>query len=259
LEEFPDYGLIMCGHSLGGAVTALLGAMLAEPASTGTAFVTSTRSQPRLLTDGRGFSSGTSHIELPPGRPIHVYAYGPPATMSPALRLATRGLITSIVHGNDVVPSLSLGTLHDHQAIALAFKNDNNEAKAEVRRRVWEGLQAGLASKWYNNSASTSSSLDEETQWAYAALKTLRASMMSSKLYPPGEVFAVESTAVLRREAFLVASDQVGRPATRIVLKYIRNVENRFREMRFGSSMLLDHMPGRYENALRRLTLGVVV
>ncbi|CRK43390.1 hypothetical protein BN1723_005642 [Verticillium longisporum] len=36
LDEFSDYGLILCGHSLGGAVTALLGTMLAEPSPTGT-------------------------------------------------------------------------------------------------------------------------------------------------------------------------------------------------------------------------------
>ncbi|KAI1472197.1 uncharacterized protein F4812DRAFT_2269 [Daldinia caldariorum] len=256
LEEFSDYGLVLCGHSLGGAVTALLGAMLAEPASTGTAFVTSAEPHQRLLASGQSHQTNP-HICLPPGRPIHVYAYGPPSTMSPSLQKATRGLITSTVHGNDLVPYLSLGVLHDFQAVALAFKTDNNDAKAEVRRRIWEGLQSGLANKWYNNGSKRSH--EEEDQWAYAALKTLRTSMMSSKLLPPGEVFSVESTPALRRDAFLQAgTDQVGRPATRIVFKYIRDVEARFREIRFGSGMLLDHSPGRYEDALRRLTLGVI-
>ncbi|KAI0850683.1 hypothetical protein F5Y00DRAFT_27000 [Daldinia vernicosa] len=256
LEEFSDYGLVLCGHSLGGAVTALLGAMLAEPASSGTAFVTSAEPHQRLLASGQSQQTA-SHICLPPGRPIHVYAYGPPSTMSPSLQKATRGLITSTVHGNDLVPYLSLGVLHDFQAVALAFKTDNSEAKAEVRRRIWEGLQSGLASKWYNNGSTRSH--EEEDKWAYAALKTLRASMMSSKLLPPGEVFSIESTPALRRDAFLQAgTDQVGRPATRVVFKYIRDVEARFREVRFGSSMLLDHSPGRYEGALRRLTLGVM-
>ncbi|KAI1778768.1 hypothetical protein F4818DRAFT_228860 [Hypoxylon cercidicola] len=255
LDEFSDYGLVLCGHSLGGAVTALLGAMLAEPATNGTAFITSAEPHQRLLSDGN--DQGMSHICLPSGRPIHVYAYGPPATMSPSLQKATRGLITSTVHGNDLVPYLSLGVLHDLQAMALAFKTDNSEAKAEVRRRIWEGLQSGLADKWYNNGPTHSN--EEEDKWAYAALKTLRASMMSSKLMPPGEVFSVESTPALRRDAFLQAgTGQVGRPATRIVFKYIRDVETRFREVRFGASMLVDHSPGRYEDALRRLTLGVM-
>ncbi|KAJ1324287.1 sn1-specific diacylglycerol lipase [Microdochium nivale] len=256
LEEFPDYGLVLCGHSLGGAVTALLGAMLAEPATSGTAFVTSAHQHKRLLTENSG-TTASPQICLPSGRPIHVYAYGPPATMSPSFQKATRGLITSTVHGNDLVPYLSLGVLHDMQAVALAFKNDNSEAKAEVRRHIMQGLQSGLADKWYNNAPKAASG--EEEQWAFAALKTLRASMMSSKLLPPGEVFSVECSAALRRDAFLRApEEQIGRPATRIVLKYIRDVETHFREIRFGASMLMDHSPGRYEDALRRLMLGVI-
>ncbi|KAI0010485.1 hypothetical protein F4779DRAFT_308440 [Xylariaceae sp. FL0662B] len=265
LEEFPEYGLVLCGHSLGGAVTALLGAMLAEPAAIGPAFVTSAEQHTRLLTDGRS-GEGSSHICLPSGRPIHVYAYGPPSTMSPSLQKATRGLITSVVNGNDLVPYLSLGVLHDFQAVALAFKTDNNEAKAEVRRRIWEGLQSGLADRWYNNDAHHPKHRagDEEDKWAFAALKTLRASMMSYKLLPPGEVFMVESTPALRRDAFLrpaaagEGEPQIGRPARRIVLRYVRDVEARFREVRFGASMLLDHSPARYEDALRRLAFGVM-
>ncbi|KAI1259038.1 hypothetical protein F5Y18DRAFT_320068 [Xylariaceae sp. FL1019] len=254
LEEFPDYGLVLCGHSLGGAVTSLLGAMLAEPASNGTGFVTSGEQHQRRLTAG----DRPQRLCLPPGRPIHVYAYGPPATMSPSLQKATRGLITSIVHGHDLVPYLSLGVLHDFQAVALAFKTDNNEAKAELRRRIWEGLRSGLADKWYNNNVKQSD--EEDDKWAYVALKTLRASMMSPKLLPPGEVFTLESTPVMRREAFTqeTLGQHLGRPASRIVLRYVRDVETRFREVRFGASMLLDHSPGRYEDALRRLTLGVV-
>ncbi|KAI1735038.1 hypothetical protein F4680DRAFT_318213 [Xylaria scruposa] len=255
LEEYPDYGLVLCGHSLGGAVTALLGVMLAEPSISGTGFLTSATEHPKLL--GDVVSPGMSaYISLPPGRDIHVYTYGSPATMSPSLQKATRGLITSTVHGNDMVPYLSLGVLHDFQALALAFKSDNNDAKAEVKRRVWEGLRSGLADKWYSNPIEQPNEDDEH--WSLVALKTLRASMMSSKLLPPGEVFKIESTSVMRRDAFTKeVIDDIGKPATRIVLKYIRDVESHFREVRFGASMLTDHSPGRYEDALRRLNLGV--
>ena len=255
LEENPGYGLVLCGHSLGGAVTALLGVMLAEPSTTGAGFLTSAAQQLKLLDDGSPWAP--TQICLPSGRPIHVYAYGPPAIMSPSLQKATRGLITSTVHGNDMVPYLSLGVLHDFQALALAFKTDNNEAKAEIKRRVWEGLRSGLADKWYSNP--TKQSNEDDEHWGYIALKTLRVSMMSSKLLPPGEVFKVDSTLVMRRDAFTQETlDEVGRPATRIILKYIKDVEAHFREVRFGASMLTDHSPGRYEDALRRLTLGVV-
>lgn len=291
LEENPDYGLVLCGHSLGGAVTALLGVMLSEPVDFGVSFVTSDQPHSRLLPASTDSIQASSHspanIALPPGRPVHVYAYGPPSTMSPSLRNATRGLITSVVHGQDLVPYLSLGVLHDFQAVALAFKTDNADAKSEIKQRVWEALQGGLMDKWKGKPKGDDSSAinEEDEQWAFAAFKTLRASMMSEKLLPPGEVFVVETEKVLRRDAFVrpeaaAASSSsaaagtagkgkgkegqggvryVGRPARRIVLKYVRDVEARFREVRFGATMLTDHNPAKYEDALDGLRFGVVV
>jgi hypothetical protein len=184
--------------------------------------------------------------------------------MSPTLRLATRGLITTIINGQDLVPYLSLGVLHDLQAVALTFKTDTTGAKGEVRARVWSGLTSGLSDKWYAGRPATQVS-EEDDQWAYSALKALRASMLSAKLVPPGEVFCVETMPVLQRNAFTHgpgAGDQgarsLGRPATRAVLRYVRDVEKRFGELRFGGSMLLDHSPGRYEASLRALGRGVL-
>jgi hypothetical protein len=270
LEECPDYGLVLCGHSLGGGVTALLAILLSEPSPAGASFVTTSYSQPApqlLLTISTSDHSTApaQQLSLPPGRPIHVYAYGPPATLSPSLRLATRGLITTIVNGQDLVPHLSLGTLHDLQAVALAFKTDDSGAKGEVRNRVWSGLQGAFRDSWYQGIPPGGGfDRDEEDMWAHSALKALRASMLSSKLLPPGEVFVVESMPVLRREAFAKDGENVekgnglGRPATRSVLRYIRDAGKRFGEVRFGGSMLLDHSPGRYEASLAALGKGVL-
>jgi pimeloyl-ACP methyl ester carboxylesterase len=270
LEEFPDYGLVLCGHSLGGGVAALLAIMVAEPNDhdpSTSAFVTmrAAPQQPLLLTSGSDVTASRMHspLRLPSGRPIHVYAYGPPATLSPSLRLATRGLITTVINGQDLVPYLSLGVLRDLQAIALAFKTDTSNAKGEVRQRVWEGLSSGLTERVYGVRPDVIS--EEDDQWAYAALKGLRASMLSPKLIPPGEVFVVETHRVLQRDAFTAGSADsgseaasLGRPATRAVLKLIRDVETRFGEVKFGSSMLGDHSPGRYELSLGALGRGVL-
>jgi hypothetical protein len=269
LEEFPDYGLVMCGHSLGGGVTALLAIMISEPGNANSSFVTAPDYQlPQLLLTSSETGPGSAapnFIRLPAGRPIHVYAYGPPATMSPSLRLATRGLITTIINGQDLVPYLSLGVLHDLQAVALAFKTDNTGAKGEVRARVWSGLTSGFSDKWYAGRPATQVS-EEDDQWAYSALKALRASMLSAKLVPPGEVFCVETMPVLQRDAFTHGPGEqgtnaprgLGRPATRAILRYVRDVERRFGELRFGGSMLLDHSPGRYQVSLAALGRGVL-
>ncbi|KAM0414607.1 hypothetical protein ACHAPT_013546 [Fusarium lateritium] len=256
LLEFPDYGLVLCGHSLGGAVTALLGVMLSEPNPTGTGFVTATDAPDRSVGDQKSDGLLPVHSTLPPRRPIHVYAYGPPGTMSASLRKRTRGLITTIVHGNDIVPYLSLGALHDFQAVALAFKNDQQQAKAEIRQRIWQAFQTGIADKWYGGLPSVPSG--DTSKWGYSVLQGLRAGMTNRKLVPPGEVFTIESQRVLRRDAFLLLEeDNIGKPAQRIVLKYVKDVEARFREMRFGTSMLVDHNPAKYEEALNKLRLGI--
>jgi hypothetical protein len=87
--------------------------------------------------------------------------------------------------------------------------------------------------------------------------------MLSAKLLPPGEVFVVETMPVLQRDAFAKNGTGeerkgLGRPATRSVLKYVRDVERKFGEVIFGGSMLLDHSPGRYEASLGALGRGVL-
>ncbi len=269
LGEFPSYGLVLCGHSLGGGVVALLAIMLSTPGSDpeSTAFVTappsSYPSSPLLLSGSRGRPSSESAapITLPSGRRIHVYTYGPPATMSSSLRLATRGLITTVINGQDIVPFLSLGTLHDLQAVALAFKTDNSGASSRVRARVWDSMRTGLWEQWYSGSAGYQSTSEEEDIWAWATLKTLRASMQSEKLVPPGECFQVETTRVLQRDAFTPhekGGRGLGRPATRVTLKYVREVESVFAELRFKGGLLGDHSPGRYENAMKALKQGIL-
>ncbi|RKF64599.1 putative lipase [Erysiphe neolycopersici] len=247
LVEFPDYGLVFCGHSLGGAVSALLAVMISEPNETSTAFFT--KSLPPLLANG----PSKIQTQLPKGRRVHVYTYGPPATMSSSLRMATRGLVTTIVNGQDLVPFLSLGVLHDLQAIALAFKTDDKGAKIEVIKRVLQGLTGKFSDSWNNRQRIIS---DDNDQWAYSTLKTLRACMLSTKLVPPGEIFVIETMAVLQRDGLI--KRPLGRPATRVVVKYVKDVEKRFGEIQFGGSMLLDHSPGRYEASLDALGNGVL-
>ncbi|CAK7218828.1 hypothetical protein SBRCBS47491_003637 [Sporothrix bragantina] len=294
LLRYPDYGLVLCGHSLGGAVTALLGVMLSEPCLPNTAgggpataaalghYGFQTKSAPLRLLAG-GIIGGTSGMgasreipSLPPGRPVHVFAFGPPGTMTPALCKMTRGLITSLAHDNDIVPYLSLGVLHDLQAVALAFKTDKSHASAELWSRLWDKVRATLTEKVFGKataraaggrsprSSSDGNNLEPEDAWAYSALKTLRASMLSPKLLPPGEVLAIAMQRVLQRTSY-GAGIGSGRtdtmlmvlPAQRVVFKHVSDVEARFREIKFSLAAFMDHSPGRYERALDQLVTGL--
>ncbi|OAG45607.1 hypothetical protein AYO21_00243 [Fonsecaea monophora] len=284
LEQYPDYGLVLCGHSLGGAVAAILAILIAEPSfdESKTSFVTG--SKPKLLTHQSTNESFTSYIppiSLPPGRPIHVYAYGTPACMSELLRVATRGLITTVVNHADIVPCLSLGVLHDFRTVALHLKHDTTDALGALKTRVWSRLKNAVKSAFYNNPRGppppeniAGDGLGEDT-WAWSALKTLRAAMVNDKLVPPGEVFVVETTRVfdrlepdVAREAVFGPDDSkddrteklyraLGRPATRVQFKLVRDVETRFGELRFGRDMFGDHSPGRYEASLAALDRGI--
>lgn len=270
LEEFVDYGVVLCGHSLGGGVAALLATLISEPNTkpNETSFVTASytsATHQKLITGHDG--QGTKSIcFLPPGRPIHVYTYGPPAVMSPSLRRATRGLITTVVNGQDVVPCLSLGILHDMHSASLAFRSDTSGAKSHVRYRVWEGLRQSIINKFSINEppivVHAGDGLGEDA-WAWKALKMLREEMRAPKLMPPGEVFVVETMRVLQRDAFTSNTHEdgyprLGRPATRVQLKFIRDAETLFGELRFGSGMLSDHNPVRYEASLAALARGIL-
>jgi len=274
LEEFQDYGVVLCGHSLGGGVAALLATMIAEPTHSlhGTSFVTASYqpTRPRLLTADSNTSLKATPFQahdLPTGRPIHVYAYGPPAVMSPFLRLATRGLITTVVNGSDVVPSLSLGILHDMHTASLSFKADISGAKAHICARLHDRLRQSIIHKFYVNQPPLVMSAGDgvgEDAWAWKTLQLLRDEMRAPKLMPPGEVFVVETMRVLQREAFTAPEfstdsyPRLGRPATRVQMRFIRDVDAWFGELRFASGMLSDHNPARYETSLAALARGVL-
>lgn len=140
LAQHPTYGLIICGHSLGGGVAALLALLTAIPTSSyataqaSTAVPASSRG-PFVTAPGSG---------LPPGRPVHCFAYGPPAVMSPDLAKYAEGLVTSVVQDTDLIPHLSLGTLRDLKNIAVTMSEESGLAE-EVFSRVSQGLNGAIS------------------------------------------------------------------------------------------------------------------
>ena len=98
------------------------------------------------------FNSG-----LPPGRPVHCYSYGPPAVASSDLAQYARGLITSIVHGSDIVPTLSLGVLRDLRNVSVTLFEEGRVAE-EIVGRVSPFVEKSNVRSSVCTSASSSSS-----------------------------------------------------------------------------------------------------
>lgn len=188
LEQYPDYGLVLCGHSLGGGVAALLAINSAMPAD---AFKAQNAARERPIRHPRittpfvtSFASG-----LPPGRPIHCYAYGVPAVASSDLARYSSGLITSIIQNADVVPTLSLGVLRDLKNIAVTLFEERGIAEEIVGRVM--GLNR---SKFGAESAAGEEQM--QADWMMSLIKTMRADMDNDKLFPPGSVYIMVSASL---------------------------------------------------------------
>ncbi|PWN30634.1 alpha/beta-hydrolase, partial [Jaminaea rosea] len=205
LERNPTYGLVTVGHSLGGGVAALLAMQWATPSET-TAFVTSV-------------SSG-----LPAGRPIHSFTYGPAAVTDADLSASLRGLVTSMVHGNDVVPCFSLGLVRDMRDIGVVLEQATGEGATEILGRT-----IGLYQR-RRKAEDIAADDDETSDWLWSLIKTMRAHASNDKLYPPGEVYVAETTT-----------------AHRVILRSCPKVQERFSEPIFSRSLFRDHSPSNYE------------
>ncbi|KAI8968459.1 hypothetical protein BDF20DRAFT_828162 [Mycotypha africana] len=216
LLQYPDYGLVLCGHSLGGGVASLLCVLWSEK---------------KKIRDNH-YCFVTSKLSgLPAGRPIHCYAYGPPGVMSSQLSQYCAGLVTSVVHGYDIVSSLSFGILKDLKNIATSLHAES-EAIEEIISRV-----AGQFQQQHD---------EEDQKWFWAMIKTMRADMTAEKMYPPNTVYLIETIPQIKQQY-------------KVVLSRCEDVEARFSEIIFSRTMFMDHSPLMYERAINKLCRSFVV
>ena len=252
LEQYQSYKLVLAGHSLGICHLGFIAQDLLIYVGGGVASLVSLLWAIRTPAEDGGSHHASNFVTslrsgLPAGRPIHCYTYGCPAVVSPHLREHTIGLVTSVVRGNDSVPSLSLGILGDMKSVALAFKEDPSSLE-RVRRIL-------LRSVFLTGTMST----DDEC-FLLCVWKNLKATMGNRKLLPPGEVYIIESeeTLVECTQHKIARNGQGPRHrGLRIELKKCIDVEGRFGELLFAKDMLSSHHPRNYDIALRTLEHGL--
>ncbi|KAJ3120694.1 hypothetical protein HK098_004414 [Nowakowskiella sp. JEL0407] len=287
LTDLPDYGLILCGHSLGGGVASLLAILW----STQTSKFTSTPSQTSHVT--------SSESGLPPNRPIHCYSFGSPSCVSHHLANGySRGLVSSIINGDDLFPSLSLGLVRDLKTVSTHLLDPEHK-----------GISEKIIGKALNRSWSRRSGVKEgeigDDEFFWNIVLELRKNMVADKLYPPGVVYWIQSSKTsitvkstdsssLNQSSSSLSSWIFGSSAyndvaptkqesrteeattsnaivptenvtaatsesvtTRIKLHRCEDVRDLFSELRFSPSMLSDHTPKAYEDSLDLLYTAV--
>ena len=148
-------------------------------------------------------------------RGLKCYAYGCPCVGSPALCKALEPHVTSILHGDDLVPRLSIGSCDDLRDSVL-----------RVAR-----TQGGGASLVMSGTA----------REAHIRMNDIRATCRTpaNKLYPPG------------RLVYLAGSGATTSVATTGAVVEDRQWAD-FDEMIVSWRMLSDHLPGAYQQALER-------
>ncbi len=128
-RDNPNYGLVITGHSAGRrcSLACSCRAELSRRSVYAASFAQKGERRqeiqhPKITTPFvTSLDSG-----LPPVRPIHAYAYGVPAVASPDCQRTARGLVTSIIHGHDYVPTLSLAWCATSRTFAHALSMESD-------------------------------------------------------------------------------------------------------------------------------------
>ncbi|KAI9012575.1 hypothetical protein CLU79DRAFT_798188 [Phycomyces nitens] len=256
LQRYPDYGLVLCGHSLGGGVVGLLSVIWSERREHAVARLQRSgemiEMEPGFATDPVPFVT-SPFSGLPAGRPIHCYTYGPPCCMSLELsEYCGQGLVTSVVHGYDFVSGLSIGLLKDLKNVAQTLHTESNITDEIIGRLI--GQQTNKIFQPTGPFKVPDEEYTEDDQWFWALIKTMRADMTGEKIYPPSTIYHIESMPHSNHPRD--PSTRLGAEAHTVVLSRCEDVKARFSEIVFTKSMFMDHSPNVYEKAIRQLCRG---
>ncbi|KAJ2785324.1 hypothetical protein GGI15_001975 [Coemansia interrupta] len=134
LRLYPEYGLVLTGHSLGGGVASLLTLLWSQPL-----FDHQVQSKP--CTPGSAVGSPrrfvtTESFGLVSPRPIHCFSFGSPCSTNAALSYYCRGLVTSVANTDDFATYLSVGAFVDIMNISAVLSRERGVTEKIVRRFV---------------------------------------------------------------------------------------------------------------------------
>ncbi|KAJ1731814.1 hypothetical protein LPJ61_002349, partial [Coemansia biformis] len=146
LRLYPEYGLVITGHSLGGGVASLLTLLWSQPLFSASEASDAPPGPARALPGSLAGSARrfvtTDKFGLVTRRPIHCFSYGSPCSTNAALSGYCRGLVTSVVNTDDFVSFMSVGAFVDILNISAILGRERG-----VAERVMRGFLSAQRSK----------------------------------------------------------------------------------------------------------------
>ncbi|OMJ20515.1 Sn1-specific diacylglycerol lipase alpha [Smittium culicis] len=149
LREFPQYGLVLCGHSLGGGVAALLAILWSKPIPTGsdnstnllylnrtirpTTNESGTRASSRQNKKYNYTFLTSSFFDLVSDRPISCFNYGSPCVVNLELSLYSENLVTTVVNSEDIFSFLSVGSIVDLLSVTTTLSKERKIVEKIVK------------------------------------------------------------------------------------------------------------------------------
>ncbi|SJX62489.1 uncharacterized protein SRS1_13337 [Sporisorium reilianum f. sp. reilianum] len=141
LAENEGFGIMFCGHSLGGAIASAAALLLAE-------YFIPDGAEPDAGTWVTNMSSG-----LPARRPIRAVSFASPVIMTADLAsraaLGSVPLVTTVVLGSDVIPRVGHGQVRELRRVlgalsrvrrrhAMASTEGSDDARVHILRSYWD-------------------------------------------------------------------------------------------------------------------------
>ncbi|KAJ2761078.1 hypothetical protein H4S06_001396, partial [Coemansia sp. BCRC 34490] len=145
LRLYPEYGLVLTGHSLGGGVASLVTLLWSQPAFDTTTTVTGGNGSAPSASGGHPPTPGSTRgstrrfvtmdkFGLVTPRPIHCFSFGSPCSTNASLSYYCRGLVTSVANSDDFITYLSIGACVDILNISAVLGREHGVAEKVVRK-----------------------------------------------------------------------------------------------------------------------------